>query len=105
MPSLQKIYPEIRQNGLVILLINVKEHPSKVRNAVEQRAYALPVLLDIQGAAAQAYGVWGTPAVYLIDSRGRVVAGGMGPHHWDSAEGVRVLKSLGSQPGIHERVE
>ncbi len=39
--------------------------------------------------------MWATPAVYLIDSNGYVIAGGIGPHNWDSPAGIRVLKSLG----------
>ncbi len=76
------------------MLINVRESSSTVMEAVKERGYSLPVLLDINAATARTYGVWGTPGVYLIDSKGYVIAGGLGPHNWDTPVGLRVLKSF-----------
>jgi peroxiredoxin len=92
--SIHRIYQEIQQDGLQIVLINVRESSSTVREAVKKRGYSLPVLLDSKAATARTYGVWGTPGVYLIDSKGFVIAGGLGPHQWDSPVGLRVLKSF-----------
>ncbi len=95
MPSLHRVYEKVKKSGLEILLINIREPLFTVKAAVKQRGYSIPVLLDRHGATTQDYGVWATPAVYLIDSNGYVIAGGMGPHNWDSPAGIRVLKSLG----------
>ena len=76
------------------MLINVRESSSTVTEAVKKRGYSFPVLLDSTAATARTYGVWGTPGVYLIDSKGYVIAGGLGPHNWDSPVGLRVLKSF-----------
>jgi peroxiredoxin len=92
--SIHRILKEIQQNGLQILLINVRESSATVTEAVKERGYSLPVLLDSDAATARTYGVWGTPGVYLIDAKGYVIAGGLGPHNWDSPLGLRVLKSF-----------
>ncbi len=79
------------------MLINVRESSATVTEAVKERGYSLPVLLDSNAATARTYGVWGTPGVYLIDSKGYVIAGGLGPHNWDSPVGLRVLKSFSNK--------
>ena len=75
----------------------MRESPATVRAEVKKRGYSLPILLDSNAAMAKTYGVWGTPGVYLIDSSGNVIAGGLGPHDWDSPEGLRVLESFANK--------
>lgn len=79
------------------MLINVREPMATVKKAVKARGYFLPIVLDSNAATARTYGVWGTPGVYLIDSTGNVIAGGLGPHDWKSPEGQRVLKSFANE--------
>lgn len=91
---MHQVHEKVKNSGIEFLLVNVMENAATVKRAVRQRGYTLPVLLDSTGRAAASYKVWGTPGVYLIDSKGRVVAVGLGTRQWDSPEGVRVLKAL-----------
>ena len=96
---LHNIHRKINRNGLIILLINLKEPPTKVRTVAQERHYKLPILLDTYGITAKAYGVWGTPTVYLVDRHRKVVARAIGPRPWNSPEGIRVLSSFGELSG------
>ena len=93
---MHQVYEKVRGSGIEFLLVNIMESAATVKHAVRQRGYTLPVLLDPTGSAARSYKVWGTPGVYLIDTKGRVVAVGLGTRPWDSPEGLRVLKALPS---------
>ncbi|NIO08493.1 MAG: redoxin domain-containing protein [Deltaproteobacteria bacterium] len=94
MLSIHKIVNREKLSRLQVLLINVRESKATIQKAVKERGYFLPVLLDSKAATARAYGVWGTPGVYLINSAGNVVAGALGPRDWDTPEGLRVMRSF-----------
>lgn len=53
----------MKQTGLTVLLIDIKESRSTVEAAVKERGYTLPVLLDSDGAVTQAYGAIATPTI------------------------------------------
>ena len=76
------------------MLVDIQEPRSTVERAVKERGYTLPVLLDSDGAVTQTYGVHATPTVYLRDSNHSVKAQAVGPRDWDSAIGLKILKSL-----------
>lgn len=95
MPSVHRVYEKLKETGLEVLLIDIREARSAVQGEVEKRGYTLPVLLDRDASVTKAYMVWSTPTVYLINPDGYLVAGAVGPRDWDSPLGERVLKSLG----------
>ena len=94
LPSIHTVYGKMKQTGLTVLLIDIKESRSTVEAAVKERGYTLPVLLDSDGAVTQAYGAIATPTIYLLDSNHFAKARAVGPHDWDSPLGLRVLQSL-----------
>lgn len=58
---------------LQILGLDFRESREKVASAVKARGVRYPVLLDLRGQAARAYGVVGIPTYILIDRRGKMV--------------------------------
>lgn len=58
---------------LQILGLDFRESREKVASAVKARSVRYPVLLDLRGQAARAYGVVGIPTYILIDRRGKMV--------------------------------
>lgn len=58
---------------LQILGLDFRESREKVAYAVKARGIRYPVLLDLRGQAARAYGVVGIPTYVLIDRRGNMV--------------------------------
>ena len=88
------LYEKVKDKGIEFLLVNIMESEETVKNVVRKRGYTLPVLMDTEGVVAKEYGVWGTPGVYLVNSKGYVVAFGAGRRDWDSPEGVAVVGSL-----------
>lgn len=60
--------------------------------------YVTPVLLDSdRQVAATHYRVLGTPTVYLVDRRGRLVAQALGPVDWRGGEARRLVERLLAQ--------
>ncbi|MCG8430951.1 MAG: TlpA family protein disulfide reductase [Candidatus Omnitrophica bacterium] len=71
--SLTMMYPELQEQGVEVLAINVGESPRKAAHAV--RYYKLPftVLLDRDSRAVRDYNLLGVPTYILLDKEGRIV--------------------------------
>lgn len=95
MPSVNRIYTELKDRGFEVLLVNFREDPDLVKRTARERGYVAPVLLDQSGdVAGRQYGVWGTPTVYLIDRRGQLVGRIVGPRSWDKPEARKLVQDL-----------
>lgn len=78
-----------------MLLVDVREDAPLVKRTVAERGYTARVLLDRTGdVAGKAYGVWGTPTVYVIDREGRLLARIVGPRDWTKREARRFVEEL-----------
>ena len=99
MPSVDRLYGELKGKGLEVRLVNFREDPAHVRRVVEERGYRAPVLIDRSGdVAGRLYGVWGPPTVYLVDRDGRLVGRAVGPRDWTGPAARALLEALLAQP-------
>jgi len=78
-PECRAAIPEINamatgplSGKLQVLGLDFQESREKVAQAVTSRGIRYPVLLDLRGEVARAYGVVGIPTYILIDRRGNV---------------------------------
>ncbi len=95
MPSVNKLFTELKSRGLAVLLVNFRETPGVVKRTVQERGYVAPVLLDQSGdVAGRLYGVWGPPTSYFVDRRGQLIGRTAGPRAWDSPEGRKFVRAL-----------
>jgi peroxiredoxin len=74
MPLLQQAYEQesAKDDGVVILTVNVQDSALGTRTFLAQNDYTLPGLVDSGGRVAQAYGVSAIPITFLIDRDGVV---------------------------------
>jgi peroxiredoxin len=88
------LYQAFKDQGLVVLGVDIREPKGVVEKAVRERGYTFPVLLDANAEVTMMYEVRATPTVYLVDRRGKLVASAVGARPWDSQQGRRVLQEL-----------
>ena len=99
MPSVDRLYAELKGKGLEILLVNFREDPAYVRRVVQERGYRAPVLVDRSGdVTGRVYAVWGPPTVYLVDREGRLVGRAVGPREWEAPAARALLEALLARP-------
>jgi hypothetical protein len=99
LPSVNRLYTELRNRGLEVALVNFREKPDLVKRVVQERGYTAPVLLDESGeTTGRLYGVWGPPTVYLINRKGELVGRATGPRGWESREARKLIEALLAAP-------
>lgn len=81
MPAIQKMYEEYKDQGLIVLAVNmtVQDDPTAVQSFVRQYGLTFPILLDTEGLAARQYELRSLPSSFFIDRQGiirEVVIGG-----------------------------
>ena len=95
MPSMERLYNDFREKGLVILAVNVEENGHQVVSKFLQgNPYTFPILLDDKNVATQQYGVFRFPESFLIDRNGNVVEKIIGGRNWLSGPTFKKIKFL-----------
>jgi hypothetical protein len=62
-----------------------------------------PLILDLQGDIARAYGVIGLPTTFVVGRDGRPVALDIGARAWGSAEAQALIQALLAEPVAQAR--
>jgi peroxiredoxin len=94
MPSIERLHRALGAQGLVVLAVDVDESPERVAKFVKDFRLGFPVLLDAGSRVFASYGASGLPTTILIDRRGRVIGGALGPRDWASDAGLALIRTL-----------
>ena len=70
MVALEPVYRKYRDQGLVILAINVRQDRETARKFIAKLNISYDVLLDLEGEVARRYGVLGLPTTFFVDREG-----------------------------------
>ena len=81
MPAIEKMYQEYKDQGLVVLAVNMtyQDDPANVAPFIQEYNLTFPVLLEETGKVGAAYQLRSLPSSYFIDRTGviqEVVIGG-----------------------------
>lgn len=99
MPSVNRLYEQLKGKGLEVRLVAFRESADLVRRTAQERGYTAPVLIDASGdVTGRVYGVWGPPTVYFIDRQERLIGRAVGPRGWDSPAARTFIEALLAQP-------
>ena len=94
MPSMEKLYKRLKDEGLEIVAVNLQEDRSSVEQFVDEYGLSFPVLLDTTGRIGATYGARSIPTTYIVDREGFVIAGTIGTREWDTEEYIRFFEKL-----------
>ncbi len=96
MPSLQALSDTLRNDGLVILAVNVGEKEPLVRSFAEQNNLTMLILLDSEMDTYKRWPVLGVPTAFLINRRGEVIFSVVGAIEWTERETLSRIRALTS---------
>ncbi len=84
LPDMEAIYRKYRDQGAVILAVNVSESSEDIFAFVNKLDLTFPVLRDSQGKAMKAYEIRFMPTTLFLNQQGQIVARHVGPLDQDS---------------------
>ncbi len=70
MPEIEALYQQYREQGVIVLGIDLQEDGDTVRGFVEEGGYTFTFLLDTLGEVGYAYRVQAIPSSVFIDTEG-----------------------------------
>ncbi|MFQ6101674.1 MAG: peroxiredoxin family protein [Anaerolineae bacterium] len=70
LPALNTVYQELKNQGLVVVAVDIQESLSHVAAFVEEHQLSFPIVLDSDGSVAQQYRVQGVPTSFVVDREG-----------------------------------
>ena len=94
MPSLAKLYNEFKNDGFVILAVDIQEKKKTVRKYAEKERLPFPVLLDNDGKVSRIYGIRSHPDHFLIDRGGNLIGRSLGGKNWANVETRNLIRFL-----------
>jgi peroxiredoxin len=71
-PDIQAVYQANKENGLVVLAVNIGEETSTVRGYADRTGLTFSIVLDQATEVAAMYRIVGIPTHYFIDAEGVV---------------------------------
>ena len=98
MPSINQVHREWEPKGVTVLLVDIREDRATVVRAVAERGYVAPVVMDLNGAVSDAYGIHATPTVFLIARDGTIVGRAVGPRPWTGPDARALFQALLAAP-------
>jgi thiol-disulfide isomerase/thioredoxin len=94
MPSLERLALSQRETGLRVIAVNYREGEPAVKRFLAKVPLQLPVVRDVDGAAARAFGINIFPSTVAIDRHGRVRFVLVGEFDWGGAPGIDAIRPL-----------
>lgn len=93
-PTMEKLYERHKDDGLVVLAVNVEENGYQVVSQyLMTNSFSFPIVLDPKAVAQSQYGVFRYPESYVIGRDGIVVEKVIGGRDWMSNPTYRMITS------------
>jgi peroxiredoxin len=98
MPSLNKLYKEYGNKGLVVVAVSTDRSASSVRDFLGKHPVDFSVLMDSDSKVSRQFKVFSLPTTFLLDKNGTVLQRYLGEEEWDSdAIRSQIKTALGIQ--------
>ena len=95
MPSMEKLYQELKNEDFVILAVSVDETGTEaVAPFMKKHKLGFPVLLDTAGDIKNLYQVTGIPESFIIGKDGIIIEKIIGPRDWAASGAIRFFRNL-----------
>lgn len=94
MPSMEKLYKQFKDKGLVIISIASGDTQKEVSSFMKEYRLTFPALLDYDYAVSDDYKVWAVPTTYFINAKGEIVGKAQGSRDWNNQDAAQYISSI-----------
>lgn len=94
LPSLQRLWEDKRDDGLVVLGVNVAEDADSIFFFTADYPVDFPLLLDRDSEVIEAWPVVGIPTTFIVDRDGRMIYRAVGAREFDHPRIRAALREL-----------
>ena len=94
MPSMQRAWEQLREQGIAMLAVDVGETEDTVFPFLADYQVTFPILFDHDSAVMKAWPVKGLPTTFVLDAQGRIVYRAIGGRDWDAPELLEKVREL-----------
>jgi peroxiredoxin len=98
MPSMERAWQRLRDDGVVMLAINVGEDEETIFAFTANYPVAFPLLMDLDGGVTEQWPIRGLPTTFIVDPGGRLAYRAIGGRAWDDAGLLEQIRVLGDPP-------
>ncbi|MEJ2455210.1 MAG: TlpA disulfide reductase family protein [Candidatus Thiodiazotropha sp.] len=97
LPSMNRAWTMLKDEGVVMLALNLGEELGAVRGFLRNYPIDFPVLLDLNANVSDRWELTALPTTFVLDVRGRIVYRVIGEREWDSEPLLRQIRALQQQ--------
>ena len=94
MPSLQRAWEQLEQEGIGVVAINVGEDAKAIGQFMATSGLTFPLLMDRDSRVRRAWAVQGLPMTFVVDPKGRTVYRVVGDREWDDPALLNLVRGL-----------
>jgi len=94
LPSMDKAYQALQEEGVVMLAINVGEDSDTIFSFTADYPVTFPLLLDRSGTVIKQYPVIGLPTSFVINPQGQIVYRVIGTREWTDPTLLQKIRKL-----------
>lgn len=94
MPDIEKLHKKMNHNDFIILGIDLKESPKKVKKFVKKHNLTFKIVLDKKGDMGRAFGIRSIPTTFILNRKGGLIGKAMGPRDWDNKKSIDLFEYL-----------
>jgi len=94
MPSMQRAWERTKDEGILMLAVDVGEDEDTVFAFQGQTPVDFPLLLDQDSAVTTAWPVRGLPTTFVVDTQGRLAYRAVGGREWDDPALLSTVRDL-----------
>ena len=94
MPSMENVYNDLKDDGFVILAVDLGESRSIVQDFADEYGLTFPIFLDETNAVGSMYNAQSIPTTYLIGRDGNIIGRAVGARSWEEKDYMDLFREI-----------
>ncbi len=94
MPSMQRAYEKLREEGMEMLAVNIGEDEDTIFAFTADYPVEFPLLMDVDSTTIQSWPVKALPTTFVVDPQGRLAYRAIGGRAWDDPDLLSMVRGL-----------